>query len=104
MSLFNLLIALLFAALVPAEWTNPQDALVNPRGKKVCLQQCGTAELLCPEAFVRVLIFTIEGLLFRMIVLDDEGRMLTGSSEERGKWNLFPVLYYVGRNSDQSGV
>lgn len=35
-----------------AAWTDPKDALVNPRGRKVCLDQCGTVGLVCPEAFV----------------------------------------------------
>lgn len=34
-----------------SEWADPKDALINPRGKKVCLDQCGTSELICPEAF-----------------------------------------------------
>jgi hypothetical protein len=33
-------------------WTNPKDALINPHGQKVCMQQCGTSELKCPETFV----------------------------------------------------
>jgi hypothetical protein len=33
-------------------WTNPKDALISPRGQKVCMQQCGTSALTCPEAFV----------------------------------------------------
>ncbi|KAF1851700.1 uncharacterized protein K460DRAFT_39598 [Cucurbitaria berberidis CBS 394.84] len=50
LSLFLLLS--LYMLLVTSEWTNPKDALINPRGQKVCLQQCGTSELKCPEAFV----------------------------------------------------
>ncbi|KAF2027495.1 hypothetical protein EK21DRAFT_114716 [Setomelanomma holmii] len=50
MLLFVFFTALLIAR--PAvSWTDPKDALVNPRGKKVCLQQCGTSALKCPEAF-----------------------------------------------------
>jgi len=35
-----------------AAWSDPKDALINPRGQKVCMQQCGTSALKCPEAFV----------------------------------------------------
>jgi len=44
------LLILLFTALCAA-YTNPKDALINPRGEKVCMQQCGTSALKCPEAF-----------------------------------------------------
>ncbi|KAH3908720.1 hypothetical protein HBI56_073810 [Parastagonospora nodorum] len=40
----------LFTALCTA-YSNPKDALINPRGEKVCMQQCGTSALKCPEAF-----------------------------------------------------
>lgn len=42
-----------------AAWTDPKDALVNPRGRKVCLDQCGTVGLVCPEAFVCCFSFLI---------------------------------------------
>jgi hypothetical protein len=47
-----LILALLCVLALAAEWTNPKDALINPRGQKVCMEQCGTSELRCPEAFV----------------------------------------------------
>jgi hypothetical protein len=47
---FNLALVLLMVPI--AAYTNPKDALINPRGKKVCMQQCGTSALQCPEAFV----------------------------------------------------
>ena len=40
-------------AAATEDWHNPADALVNPRGRKVCLDQCGTVELKCPETFWR---------------------------------------------------
>ncbi|KAH7398821.1 hypothetical protein DE146DRAFT_632386 [Phaeosphaeria sp. MPI-PUGE-AT-0046c] len=36
-----------------AAWTDPKDKLINPRGQKVCMQQCGSSALKCPEAFKR---------------------------------------------------
>ncbi|KAF2850875.1 hypothetical protein T440DRAFT_396100 [Plenodomus tracheiphilus IPT5] len=58
MTIINMLFVYLstaFIALAAAseDWTNPKDVLLNPRGQKVCMQQCGTRELLCPEAFFR---------------------------------------------------
>lgn len=38
-------------AATTEDWKDPHDVLINPRGQKVCLQQCGTPKLLCPEAF-----------------------------------------------------
>jgi hypothetical protein len=43
---------LLFLCSLVCAWTNPKDALISPRGQKVCMQQCGTSALTCPEAFV----------------------------------------------------
>ena len=43
---------MIFIACPVASWTDPKDALINPRGQKVCMQQCGTSALKCPEAFV----------------------------------------------------
>jgi hypothetical protein len=51
MSRFSTL-ALILLMVPIAAYTNPKDALINPRGKKVCMQQCGTLALQCPEAFV----------------------------------------------------
>jgi hypothetical protein len=51
MSMFSTLALLLLIIPIDA-YTNPKDALINPRGQKVCLQQCGTSALQCPEAFV----------------------------------------------------
>ncbi|KAH9874904.1 hypothetical protein J1614_004392 [Plenodomus biglobosus] len=49
----SILMTLATLAVATEDWKNPKDALVNPRGQKVCMQQCGTRELLCPEAFLR---------------------------------------------------
>lgn len=54
-TVLSLFLLFLHLILVTSEWMNPKDALVNPRGKIVCMQQCGTSELKCPEAFVRYL-------------------------------------------------
>jgi hypothetical protein len=47
------LFPVLAAAAATEDWHNPTDALVNPKGRKVCLDQCGTVSLKCPEAFWR---------------------------------------------------
>jgi hypothetical protein len=49
--MFFLSFVLFFIISSVAASTNPKDALINPRGQKVCMQQCGTSELRCPEAF-----------------------------------------------------
>jgi hypothetical protein len=46
-----ILVLLLFDIPIAAV-TDPKDALINPRGQKVCMQQCGTSALKCPETFV----------------------------------------------------
>ncbi|KAH8730634.1 hypothetical protein GQ44DRAFT_768386 [Phaeosphaeriaceae sp. PMI808] len=45
------LVAMSFIVGLVASWSDPKDALLNPRGQKVCMQQCGTSALKCPEAF-----------------------------------------------------
>jgi hypothetical protein len=54
MPMFFLLALVLLQLLTApiAAHTNPKDALISPRGQKVCMQQCGTSALQCPEAFV----------------------------------------------------
>jgi hypothetical protein len=49
--MFHLVYILLFIASAIAAHGNPKDALIKPRGQKVCMQQCGTSALICPEAF-----------------------------------------------------
>ncbi|KAF1832126.1 hypothetical protein BDW02DRAFT_21078 [Decorospora gaudefroyi] len=55
MHLLAYLLAPLLSTLATAteDWTHPNDKLINPHGKKVCLDQCGTVDLQCPEAFWR---------------------------------------------------
>lgn len=49
----SIFISLLLLFGIPiAAVTDPKDALINPRGQKVCMQQCGTSALKCPETFV----------------------------------------------------
>ncbi|KAI8934509.1 hypothetical protein NX059_008209 [Plenodomus lindquistii] len=52
--LLRLLLTILATLAAASEnGENPKDKLLNPLGRIVCMQQCGTRELRCPEAFFK---------------------------------------------------